>query len=422
MTGFLIAAAVAVALVLVLLLRPFLWKSASSQASHRQINTAIYREQLARLEQDLTDGTLSQQDYANARAELQRRALEDTKEEDAVATLHAPRRTLVTVALLVPLAAAGLYAFIGNPGSMSPAGHGGQAVSDMDVERMVTALAAKLEKDPGNQKGWALLARSYKAMGRGEEAERAFERAGSFIDDDAQMLAHYADAAASNAGGKFAGKPAMLIDKALKVDPNNGMALWLAGTAALETNNYAKALETWQKLAAMLPPDSEDARMLQGAISDVQGRLAQSGGGKSVTASAGGKASPAATPVAPAAAASPQVTAGGSVSGTVELDASLKGKAAPSDTVMVIARLPGSRMPLAVLRVPASQFPMKFTLDDSLAMNPQARLSTASEVEVEARISKTGMAKTEAGDLISPAQTVKVGATNVALRVAQVRQ
>jgi cytochrome c-type biogenesis protein CcmH len=105
----------------------------------------------------------------------------------------------------------------------------------------------------------------------------------------------------------------------------------------------------------------------------------------------------------------------------VELDPALKGKAGPNDTVMVVARLPGSRMPLAAVRLRASDLPVKFVLDDSLSMNPQSPISAAAEVEVEARISKSGLAKAEPGDLISAPQTVKVGARGVALRVAQVR-
>jgi cytochrome c-type biogenesis protein CcmH len=113
---------------------------------------------------------------------------------------------------------------------------------------------------------------------------------------------------------------------------------------------------------------------------------------------------------------------GGGISGTVELAAALKAKASPSDTVMVIARVPGTRMPLAVLRVKASDLPMKFTLDDSLSMSPQARLSGATQVEVEARVSKSGQAQPLPGDLISAVQVVKVGAKSVALEVTQVRQ
>jgi cytochrome c-type biogenesis protein CcmH len=277
-----------------------------------------------------------------------------------------------------------------------------QMANQQDLEKMVMALADKLEKEPNNPKGWAMLARSYKVIGRNAEAEKAFERAGSFIDDDAQMLAAYADVMASNNGGTLLGKPAMLIQKALKADPENPMALWLAGTADLEAKNYPAALRTWERLASLLPPGSDDARMLQGAIDDARSR-------------AGLPAKASAPAVALAAAG------GGNVSGTVELDPSLKGKAGPDDTVMVIARLPGSRMPIAAARLRAADLPVKFVLDDSLSMNRQSPISAAKEVEVEARISKTGMAKAEPGDLISAVQTVKVGSSGIALRVAKVR-
>jgi cytochrome c-type biogenesis protein CcmH len=404
MTGFLIGAAVAVALVLALLLRPFFRNTTGGQLSQRQFNAAILRDQLAKLDQDVAEGTLSEADHAQARAELQRRALVDTSEQDAVNTLRAPKKTMVAVSVLVPLAAVALYMLIGNPAGMSENGTNPhqQMANQQDLEKMVMALADKLEKEPNNPKGWAMLARSYKVIGRNAEAEKAFERAGSFIDDDAQMLAAYADVMASNNGGTLQGKPAMLIQKALKADPENPMALWLAGTADLEAKNYPAALRTWERLASLLPPGSDDARMLQGAIDDARSR-------------AGLPAKASAPAVALGAAA------GGNISGTVELDPSLKGKAGPEDTVMVIARLPGSRMPIAAARLRAADLPVKFVLDDSLSMNQQSPISAAKEVEVEARISKTGMAKAEPGDLISAAQTVKVGSSGIALRVAKVR-
>ncbi len=407
MTGFIFGAALAVLLALALLLRPFLRGSRAAPAlSQRQLNAAIYREQAARLDQDLADDAISAADHAQARTELQRRVLQDTAQEDAVPTLHAPKKTVAVIAVLLPVAAFGLYFLIGNPASMNPAAVSAAVSagnSAQDVERMVAGLAAKLQKDPSNLQGWAMLARSYKVMGRALEAEQAYDRAGAFLDTDAQLLADYADVAAANADGNFAGKPARLLERALKADPQNAMALWLSGTAAMGAGQFDKAVAIWAGLLKLLPPDSEDARMLQSAIAEVRGR--------------DGKG-PAPAPAPTAVAAAPT---GASVSGTVELAAALKSKMAPDDTVMVIARVPGSRMPVAVMRVRGAQLPMKFTLDDSLAMSPQSLISTAAEVEVEARISRSGQAKAEAGDLISPVQTIKVGARGVTLNVAQVR-
>ena len=429
MTGFFIGAAVLVAIVLVLLARPYYRLRASDALSRGQMNAQVLREQLQRLDQDLALGTLRQEDYEQAKAELKRRTLEEQVQEEAAATVvRPPKKTIIAVALLVPLVAAALYALIGHPqGAVDQVAAAHQA--NQDIERMVQGLADKLEKEPGNLKGWSMLARSYKVMGRTQDAQRAFERAGSFVDTDAQLLAEYADVMAANSGGNLSGKPKELVDKALKVDPNNPMALWLSGTAAASEKRYDAAIATWEKLLPQLDANSQDAQLLQQSIDEVRtiaGKPATTVVAKGSAAAALAAATAGGPP--PAAAATTQVAAGNvnakttaSVTGTVDIAPALKAKAAPSDTLMIIARVPGTRMPLAVIRVPASQLPMNFTLDDSVAMNPQAGISSVPEVEVEARISKTGMAMPAAGDLLSSAQTVKVGSKGLKLQVTTVR-
>ena len=416
MIGFWVAGALAVLLVLALLFRPFLLKSSTVNVSRRQLNAAIYRDQLARLDRDRAENTLAEADYEQARSELQRRVIDDTAEADATSTLKAPKKTMLAVGLVLPIAAVALYVLLGSPATLQPGGPT-PAATAQDMDRLTEGLAKKLEKEPDNLQGWAMLARSYKMLGRNMEAEMAFVRAGSFLDNDAQLLAIYADLAATNANGNFAGKPAQLIEKALKVDPENAMALWLAGTAAFRGNQYESAIRIWERLIQQVDPESEDGRMLQGSIEAAYTAL--------------GKAAPKAALKAPA--KGPVVSGADSVSvpsktgvessvrGQVELDAALKAKAGPNDTVMVIARAPGSRMPVAVVRANVSELPLKFTLDDSLAMSPQARISMSAQIEVEARISKSGMAQPESGDLISAVQTVKLGASGVKLQVNKVR-
>lgn len=414
MIGFWAAGVLVMVLVLALLFRPFLLKSVAASMSRRQLNTAIYRDQVDRLDRDQAENLLAQADYAQARAELQRRVLDDTTEEDASASLKAPRKTMVAIGLVLPMVAIGLYLTLGSPATLEPNGPQ-HAATTQDMDRLVEGLAKKLEQNPDNLQGWAMLARSYKMLGRNAEAEQAFARAGAFLDTDAQLLAIYADLAATNAKGNFAGKPTQLIQKALQVDPENAMALWLAGTAAFRGDQFDAAIRIWERLIAKVEPGSEDAQMLQQSIDAAY--------------AASGKAAPkpkGAAPVQPAAntagtGSQAVASAGASVSGQVGLDAALTARAAPGDTVMVIARVPGTRMPVAVVRAKASELPLKFTLDDSLAMSPQARISGASQVEVEARISKSGMAQPEPGDLVSAVQTVKVGTTGIQLKVNKVR-
>jgi cytochrome c-type biogenesis protein CcmH len=175
------------------------------------------------------------------------------------------------------------------------------------------------------------------------------------------------------------------------------MALWLSGTASFSAGNYKAAVQSWEKLAAQLPPNTDEARAIEGSIAE-----ARSKGGL--------------------VAKTPLAVTGKGISGQIELSNELKSKVKPGDVVMVIARQVGERMPVAVLKVPAGQFPMNFVLNDSLAVNPNAPLSKLTEASIEVRISKTGMAKPEAGDLISTAKTVKVGSENIQLLIDQVRQ
>lgn len=399
MNAFLIGAAVALVATLLLLLRPFLWQRARATASHRQLNTAIYRDQMAELERDRAAGTLAEEDYRQALAELQRRVLEDGQDDEPAATLKAPKKTLAVLALLLPAASIGLYLLLGHPEGTNPVA---QHVTSQDVERMVATLAAKLDQEPDNVQGWGMLARSYKAMGKVAEAEKAFEHVMSLKPTDAQVYADYADVLAMKAGGNFTGRPQQLIDQALTLDANNLEALWLAGTAAYDAGRFAQAVTLWSHLQTLLPPESEDAKQIANGIADARAKAGMPAGAAPVAA---------------------QVDAAKAVRGRVELSPAVREKAAPGDTVMIVAREAGGpRMPLAVMKFHVSELPHDFSLDDSLAMTPDRTISGVKAIEVEARVSKSGQAMPQAGDLFSATQKTKVGKSGLKLVIDQVRQ
>ena len=395
MTSFLISAVLLLVLVLVLLLRPFIFPAKLEATSRRQMNAAIYREELDKLEIEHSTGVVTAADYEIAHTEMRQRLFQDTTEEDDQSVMGSGKKTVIGLCIFIVLLSSGLYFSIGDATRVVE-NNTAQPLTREGVEKMVAEFSAKMEKDPTNLKGWAMLARSYRILGWNEEAVRSYERAGSFIDSDPQLLADYADALASNANGNFTGKPLQLINQALKLDPNNMLALWLSGTASYIAGNYKTAVQAWEKLAQQLPPGSEDARSIEASIAEARSK----GGLTSKT---------------------PTAMSSLSISGKVELSAELKSQVKAGDVVMVIARKPGERMPVAVLRVPAEVFPMNFVLNDALAMNPSAPLSKLSEASIEVRISKTGMAKPESGDLMSAPQTVKVGVSAVRLLVDQIR-
>jgi len=394
MTTFLISAFLLLVLVLLLLLRPFMFPAKVEATSRRQMNAAIYREELEKLEAERTAGSITAADYEIAHAEMRQRLFQDTNEEDDRSVMGSSKLTVISLCLFVSVLSAGFYFSLGDATRIADQGNQ-QPMTQEGVEAMVSEFAAKMEKDPTNLKGWVMLARSYRILGRNEDAAKAYERADDFINSDPQLLADYADVLAANANGSFAGKPLKLINQALSLDPNNLMALWLSGTASYTAGNYQAAVQTWEKLAQQLPPGTEEARSIAESISD-----ARTKGGLSSRA----------------------VVSNKGISGKIEISAVLKSQVKSGDIVMVIARKPGERMPVAVLKTSASEFPMNFALTDALAMNPSAPLSQIAEASIEVRISKTGMAKPEAGDLMSSPQTVRVGASNVRLVINQVRQ
>jgi cytochrome c-type biogenesis protein CcmH len=382
---------------------------ASVSGSASQSNLEVLKTQLHQLDQDLAAGALDEAQHRQSRAEIERRALDEESIATAPATTGSPRATLVLLLLAVPVLALVLYGTLGTPQAMSPearlaaAPHG--EVSQQDMEALVAKLAERMEKQPPGQasdtEGWVMLGRSYAAMQRFPEAKRAFARALQLMPDEPQILADQADVLAMMQGRNLDGEPMALIERALKNDPSNLKALALAGTAAFERKDYAGAINYWGRARAVAPPGGEFAQGLERGIADAR---AASGGGALAVAAA--TAPPAAEKPATAA-----VTAGdagnapgaagvSSLSGRVSLSPALASRVAPGDTVFVYARAAeGPRMPLAILKRQVSDLPLSFTLDDSMAMTPQFKLSSFPSIVVGARVSKSGNATPQSGDL-----------------------
>lgn len=407
MTAFWIAAGLLTALILAVLCWPLLRRTSAAHASRQAINTAIYRDQMAELERDLASGALSQTDYASARDELERRVLEDVAVADAPAAT-APRRlprTALGLAVAMPLCAVALYFVLGTPAALDPAAQRGVEPTAADVEKMVAALAAKLEQNPDNPEGWVMLGRSYKVLGRFPEAAKAFERAGAAMDSSPELILEQADLSAELNNGRVEGKSRDLLMQLLQDQPDNPQALVLAGFDAFSRQRYGDAVTHWEKLLAMVPPDSQDAKNLAAGIDKARSMMGDKGAAK-----------PKPVAAAPTAAAS-------RISGRVELARELKAKAAPDDVVFIFARaVSGPRMPLAIVRAKVSDLPMDFSLDDSMAMSPDFKISSVGEVRVEARVSKSGDAKAKPGDMTGESAPVKPGTSGLTLRIGQVVQ
>jgi cytochrome c-type biogenesis protein CcmH len=380
---------------------------------------AVYRDQKQALDAECADGIITPDERDAAVAELARR-LGDELGVPPATTPSAPGpgrawAVAITLLLLVPSAAFLLYARLGNPAASSVAAVSDEgnahALSESQITAMVDSLAQRLRTHPDDAEGWVLLARSYAALRRFPEAAAAYARADALLPDNADLLADYADALAMAQGKRLAGKPTELLQHALSLDPQHRKALALAATAALEARDLDGALAAWRRLQAQFPPGSEDARQIAVIVAEIESARQATAGTPSKAAQRPGQAAAAAT-AAPA---------GATIAGRVDIAPALAGRVALSDTVFIFARaVDGPRMPLAVLRVPARELPRQFRLDDSMGMAPGVKLSTAAAVVVEARISKSGNALPQPGDLSGRSAPVKPGASDVQVLIDQV--
>lgn len=372
------------------------------------LNAEVYRDQLLELDRELADGVMSAEQHAIARAELDRRALSEAAVPAAAAdgapAVRRGRWLTSGMLALVPVLAFAGYLSLGNPAALNP--------PDQQFLQMVDALAEKMKANPDDAQGWVMLARAYQITGRMPESIAAFEKASALRPDDANLLAGHADALAM-VQGSLSGKPFELIVKALKLDPKNQTALALAATAAMENGQFAESIALWRRLAAVVEPGSADRAAVDQAIEQVR----QVALAKGVTLA---DAPPVAAGTGSTQAKGP-ATAGASISGEVTLAPELMRQAKPDEAVFIFARaVDGPPLPLAVVRATVKDLPIRFTLDDSMSMAPTAKLSMHKQVVVSARVSRSGQAMPQPGDLIGTVQPVTVGATGVQVRIADV--
>lgn len=399
------------------LLWPLLRQKGSSAPEGEEAKLDVYRQQFAELEQDFTNGVLTDEPYQQAKQELERRLLEDTaigrEPSGAAGHTRTTKAAAVTLALLIPIVSGLLYWKLGNQAAvthpsaaaMSDQRDGEPHLPAGGLESLADRLKQRLEQNPNDGVGWALLARSYAEMGRHAEAVPIYEKAMALIPDDAQLLADYADALGVLHGRKLEGTPEALIRQALKIDPNNVKALMLAGTVAFDRKEFAQAAAYWEQARAHLPTevDPEVAQELTGGIEEARS-LAGGKRGTSVAA----PSSPALIPAQP----------GLAITGTVKLAEGVSGKSAASDTLFVFAKaVDGPPMPVAIVRARQSDLPFSFRLDDSNSPMPARKLSEAGSVVIVARLSKSGEATPKSGDLQGMSQPVAPDAKDVAITI-----
>ena len=404
MTNLWLAAVALLVLALLFVVPPLLRSPAARPSPRAELLRRLHADRLARIERDIQSGMLGTQDRAQAIDELQRQVLEETSQAAPGAGLAArPWMAWGVAGVLsigLPAAALLLYLQVGNPMAaatqrLAAERSGSHEGDGADVERMVGGLAARLRAQPDDLEGWIVLARSYEYLKRYDDAVVAYQKAMALAPDEPLLLADYADALASARDGDLEGAARAALDAALAIDPDHPKSLALAGMAAFKRGDLALARQRWERVLALLPPDSEAAQRIGADLARLDA------------------AKPSAAPRAEAVRRH--------VAGTVSIAAALRDAASPQDTVFVLARAAASgRMPVAVLRLQVKDLPASFVLDDSLAMSPDVTISRFEVLTLEVRVSRSGQAAPQAGDLSGSVADVALGQEGLALQADQV--
>ena len=382
----------------------FLWvllreRKPVTQASQAKANAKVYRDQILDLDREHDSGHISDQEWQQSRDELSLRLLEDTSAvDDPAAKAEKPAIwTAVVLAVALPLGSMGLYMWVGQPEALNPlALKTPDQVDPKDLAKMAQTLAEKLQAKPDNLQGWVMLGRTYRTLENFDAALKAYDSALKLSDDDDLKLERI-EVIAMQRQGQFEGEPWNVIREILQRDPQHFGALLTAGSASYAEGKFADALKYWEQARKPLDANNPDLEGLENAIAAVRDRLGMPPA-KGTTSSA--------------------LASGLNVTGQVNLSASLKSKASPNDVVFIYATpANGDRMPLAIFKTTVSQLPLNFTLDDSTAMTPDRKLSAAGEVMVKVRVSKSGNAMPQSGDLSGSLGPVKVGAKGLQLEI-----
>lgn len=344
--------------------------------------------QQAALRQALDAGVISAEEYAAKRAQL----------DAGAAPTAAPRSRAAFVALLasllvLPLGAFGLYRLLGEPRALDPSALAAPAEGQhgQDMDQAIAGLVAKLKQTPDDIEGWMLLGRAYKTTQRFAEARDALKQAYDRAGDNPDVQVEYAEALAlASPTRQLEGEPRTLLERAVKTDPAHQRGLWLLGIADFQASRWADAVTHWQALQAQLEPQSEVWQSVQTQIDQARAK-----GGLPATPSTGAAAAAATPPTdAKPAAEGPRLTV------NVSLAPELAAQVTPDDVLFVFAKAAsGPPMPLAVQRLRAADLPTTVVLTDGMGMMPSMTLSQFPQVIVGARISKSGNAIAQAGDL-----------------------
>ena len=401
--------AVLIVIALAFLLPSLLRNKKPLQDNRREQNIFIANEQLQELETRFEQGEIGSSDYQSTRDELEQALFSDVSDSDddqtditANSSTGKPWLSSAFIALLIPAIAIPVYLAVGNSvfttqldskqalAQASDSDVPKKADGSPDIDAMLATLQQKMDANPNNVEGWIMLGRSYMTLKRFPDAVKSYEQAYKLEPKSINIMMSLADSLAMKNNGEIAGRPSELIEKALELDPNNLTALWLGGMAARQQKQYQTAIERWTKVLPLIS-DANEKKEVNSLIDEAKKLLTPD--------------QLSAMPVAEVA-----TTSNKEIIVKVSISDEIRKTVKPSDTVFVYAKaMNGPAMPLAAAKITVKDLPAEIALNDDMAMVPNMKISSFEKVIVGARVSKSGQATAQNGDLFAEKSSIQAG-------------
>jgi len=365
--------------------------------SRKDLNVQAFESQVADLESDLQAERIDADQFNALKIELERNLLGDVAQQggesaNAQATHKGLSLTAVLLSVMILVGGLGLYMKLGSSTVLQEMAAQQTLVhklSELAPEERVALLEKETVNNPQQTDVWYALANIYFQQGRVDKTKYAYDQLLAVVGEDSVLLAEYAQILFFMNQNKVTPDVSAIAERALKVDPRNVSALGLLGINAFENGLYSKAIAAWQT-ALSVAPDAQGAEALQLGIERARALMGDE----------------------------PQATTGAELTVLVSLDEAFAAQVGPEQVVFVLARaVTGPKIPLAAHKLRVKDLPATVTLNDEMAMRPELKLSSFDDVEVLARVSKSGQPIAQAGDLQGSFRPVNVSSQQAPIKL-----
>lgn len=379
-----------IVIALIIIIVP-LWRVEEfEEISREDQNIAIAKSKLAELKQQLEDSEINDSQFTIAKNDLEN-ALALDLENQKVSDLHQGGRWLIILlAIALPAASAGMYWKLGTPDLLDPQAklaemqHAKKDVSQMSMTEVLDMIKKRISDNPEDGEGWYILGRTFMNIQKYPEAVTAYQRAYKFVGDEPNIMLALADALAMTNEGLMIGEPEKLVEKAIAIDPNNEIGLWLGGLAAEQRNDFPKAYLLWSRLLPLMKEDPNSYKEIESMLAQLKESFPELGNNTTAQVNA---------PI------DKKVDTGIKVNLSISINSSISQQLTGNEQVFVYAKaVTGPPMPLAAKKLKVSDLPLTVTLSDADAMMPQLKLSSVDAFTVGARVSMTGNPIPQNGD------------------------